>query len=200
MSKIGLFGGTFDPIHNAHIAVAHEAMEEFSLDRIILIPAGEPPHKLKKDKSGKSLRLAMTELAVENIENFSVSDYEINLDMPCYSVNTVKHFRKLYPGDELYFIIGADSFRDMPTWWRYRELTELCAFIVISRPGIPEGTLLGEFDGDERPPRVFYSRDIKMDISSTAIRRRCARGEAVDGLVPPVIAEFIKNEGLYRKS
>ena len=195
--KIGLFGGTFDPPHNAHLAVAKKACSEFSLDRIIFIPAGDPPHKKNKNKTKKEIRLKMTELAISAYENFSLSDYEIKKDKPSYSLDTIKHFKKLYPNDELYFIIGGDSFADLPSWWGYRELMGLCVFIVLSRPDTPKDTLLNRFDGDEKPPRVFYSESIYMDISSTEIRDKISGGKDISNLVPKAVLDYIKSHSLY---
>lgn len=197
--KIGLFGGTFDPPHNAHIAVAEKALCEYSLDRIIFIPAGDPPHKKDKEKTDKMLRLKMISLALGGYENFFVSDYEINLSKPSYSVNTIKHFKEKYPYDELYFIIGGDSFRDIPTWFNYRELISLCSLIVLARPDTPKNKLLELFSGDEKPPRVFYSSSLFMDISSTEIRQKISRGEDVKDLIPAKVLEIITKENLYKE-
>ncbi len=197
--KIGLFGGTFDPPHNAHIAVAKKACEEFSLDKIIFIPAGDPPHKKNKHKSGKNIRLKMVECAIENFENFLISTYEMELDKPSYSLNTIKHFKKEYPNDELYFIIGGDSFADLPSWWGYRELMDICTFIVLARPDTPEEDMLDRFSGDEKPPRVFYTDSLYMDISSTEIREKISRDEDVSSMVPPTVLKLIETENLYKE-
>ena len=197
--KIGLFGGTFDPPHNAHIAVAQKALCEYSLDRIIFIPAGDPPHKKDKEKTDKRIRLKMIEFALTGFDFFCVSDYEINLQKPSYSVNTVKFFKEKYPKDELYFIIGGDSFRDIPTWYNYREMLTLCSLIVLARPDTPKNKLLELFDGDEKPPRVFYSDSLYMDVSSTDIRKKIACGEDVSNLVPAKVLDVITKENLYKE-
>lgn len=199
MARIGLFGGTFDPVHNGHIAIAKEAFKKLALDEIILIPCGDPPHKTKKDISDKAHRLAMTEMAFSSLGGFSVSDYEIKKQTPCYSVDMLKHFKKLYPDDELFFIIGADSFHDIPTWWHYRELLSLCTIIVVSRPDIDKSELFSRFAGDEAPPRVFYLGNVAYDVSSTQIRAMVYRRQDISKLVPDKVVQYIKKNELYTK-
>lgn len=195
--RIGLFGGTFDPIHNGHIKAAHTAARDLRLNRLILIPAGDPPHKTGRVITDKLHRLAMVQKAAE-AEGFSVSDWELNRREKSYSLDTIRHFTAIYPEDELFFIIGADSFRDLPKWWHYRELMALCVFAVVSRPDVPRETLLSQFCGDEKPPRVFFLNDVAVDVSSTQIRAMAARGEDVSSLVPPTAAEYIKTHKLYQ--
>lgn len=198
MLKIGLFGGTFDPIHNGHLVIAEKTVLELGLDRVIFIPAGDPPHKTDKEVTPKSIRYQMTCLAASAFDWSDVSDFELERDTLSYSVDTVKHFRAAYPEDELYFVIGADSFADMPSWWHYRELMSLCKIIVFSRPDTKKEDYLKRFDGDEKPPRVFLIDNVHMDISSTQIREMLGRGEDVSRLIPPAVNEYIKQHGLYR--
>ncbi len=195
--KTGLYGGTFDPLHNGHMKVAQAAKNHLQLDRIIFIPTGDPPHKTKQTITDKAHRLAMVRLAAEK-EGAFVSDWELLKTEKSYSTKTLQHFRELYPEDEIYFIIGADSFRDLPSWWHYRELMKLCNFVVVSRPDVDKSTFLSRFSGDEAPPRVFFLDNIFMDISSTKIRQMVKEGEDVSRLVPPVIAEYIEAKGLYK--
>ncbi len=199
MARIGLFGGTFDPVHNGHLAIAEEAKTQLSLDRIILVPAGDPPHKAKKKVTDKAHRLKMTELAFAGKDGFSVSEYEIEKEGPAYSVDLIRYFKEQYPEDELFFIIGADSFRDLPTWWRYQELLRLVNFIVVSRPDTKKEELLSLFSGEEKPPRTFYLKEIAVDISSTQIRALVYRNEDISGLVPEEISKYIAQEKLYRE-
>ncbi len=195
--KTGLYGGTFDPLHNGHVKVAQAAKNNLQLDRIILIPAGDPPHKTGKEITAKEHRLAMTRLVAETV-GAEVSDWELLKTEKSYSLETVRHFCEQYPEDEIFFIIGADSFRDLPTWWRYRELMTLCNFVVVSRPDVPEDTLLSNFAGDEAPPRVFFLDNILVDVSSTQIRRMVKAGEDISRLVPPEVLNYIESKGLYR--
>ena len=194
--KTGLFGGTFDPIHNGHIKVAQAAKNSLGLDRVIFIPAGAPPHKTDKKVSDKEHRLLMTRLAADAV-GAEVSDWEIRQDKKSYSVDLVRHFKEQLPEDDLFFIIGADSFRDLPLWYRYRDMLLMCTFLVVSRPDVPKETLLSKYAGDEIPPRVFFLDDILVDISSTDIRQTVAEGGDISRLVPPEVLEYIKTHELY---
>ena len=195
--KTGLYGGTFDPLHNGHLKVAQSAKNLLQLDRIIFIPAGDPPHKTNQNITNKEHRLSMVSLACK-AEGAQVSDWELLKKEKSYSVETIRHFKELYPEDELFFIIGADSFRDLPSWWHYRELMELCSLVVVSRPDVLKETLLSRFAGDEKPPRVFFLDDIFVDISSTQIREMVKKGEDISRLVPPAVSDYILKNGLYR--
>lgn len=195
--KTGLFGGTFDPIHNGHIKIAQSAKQRLELDRIIFIPSGDPPHKTDKKVTEKHKRLAMVEAALSQTD-ILISDWEVRQDTKSYSVELIKHFQAEYPEDELYFIIGADSFRDLPTWWHYRELLAMCNLVVMARPDTDKQELLSRFEGTEIPPRVFYLEGLLMDISSTQIRKMVAEGKDISHLVPQSVDFYIKNQGLYK--
>lgn len=195
--KTGLFGGTFDPIHNGHLKLAQFAKNRLELDRIICIPSGDPPHKTDKKVTEKHHRLAMVEEALKDTD-IEISAWEINRKEKSYSVDLIKHFAKEYPDDELYFIIGADSFYDLPTWWHYRELLGLCRFVVVARPDTDKEALLTRFDGTEKPPRVFFLDDLLMDISSTKIREMVKEGKDISHLVPKPVVHYINNHGLYK--
>ncbi len=194
--KTGLFGGTFDPIHNGHLKVAQTAKNCLQLDRIIFVPAGDPPHKSGKKITDKAHRLAMVELVAKAC-GAEVSDWELGREEKSYSVDLVRHFQTTFPEDEFYFIIGADSFYDLPTWWHYRELMSLCSFVVIARPDTEKENLLARFSGDEAPPRVFFLEDVLVDISSTQIRRSISEGKDVSQLVSPEVMSYIKMHSLY---
>lgn len=195
--KIGLYGGTFDPIHNGHIKVVQAAKIFLQLERIIFIPAGDPPHKTGKRITAKEHRLAMVQ-KVATLVDAQVSDWELLKQEKSYSVETVRHFQAEFPDDEIYFIIGADSFYDMPTWWHYEELMALCNFVVVSRPDYEKELLLSKFKGSEKPPRVFFLDDIFVDISSTDIREKVAGGKDISKLVPPEVSAYIERYHLYQ--
>lgn len=195
--KTGLFGGTFDPIHNGHIKLIHFVKNRLGLDRIICIPSGDPPHKTNKKVTEKHHRLAMVEEALKDTD-ILISDWEINRKEKSYSVELIKHFSTELPDDELYFIIGADSFYDLPTWWHYRELLGLCRFVVVARPDTDKEALLSRFDGTEKPPRVFFLDDLLMDISSTQIRKMVKEEKDISHLVPEPVVYYIYNHSLYK--
>lgn len=200
MARIGLFGGTFDPIHTGHTALAERVLTEFKLDEIIFLPAGNPPHKSKKKVTDKQHRYSMVQLAVGNHTHFSVSNYEIKRETPNYSYLTVAHFKEMYPDDELFFIVGGDSFRDFPKWVEYETLLSLINFIVVSRPGISPKEYFEAFRGDEKPPRVFFVRDAAFDVSSTEIREALAENRIPAQLLHQKVTEYIKANRLYQKS
>lgn len=194
--KTGLFGGTFDPIHNGHLKVALTAKNRLGLDRIIFIPSGNPPHKTDKKVTDKEHRLAMTRLAVVET-GAEVSDWEIRQEKKSYSVDLVRHFMEENPDDELYFIIGGDSFYDLPTWYHYQELMELCRFVVIFRPDTEKSELLDLFEGTEKAPRIFFLEDLNLDISSTEIRQLIRAGKSASHLLPEPVMAYIFTHNLY---
>lgn len=200
MARLGLFGGTFDPVHTGHIALAEKALAEFDLDEIIFLPAGNPPHKTNLDITGKLHRLRMVELATKDNPRFSVSDYEISKETPGYSYLTVGHFKKLYPEDEIFFIVGGDSFRNFPSWAQYKTLLSLCAFIVVPRPGIAPESYLENFCGDEDLSRVFFMQEAEFDVSSTRIRESILKNQIPEDELPAGVAAYIKSNRLYQTS
>jgi len=218
--RIGLFGGTFDPIHLGHLAVARAAKRRFQLDRVFFIPVGHPPHKPASDLPPFEHRFAMVALACAGYPDFEVSLAESgrNGDGPrvCYSVDTVRLFREEFnqPGDQLYFILGADSFLDLRAWKDYDTLLDLCDFIVASRPGfrtdalrqvIPAQLLAPASSASPRPrsialshSTVFLLDSVESRVSATEVRRRLEHGRSIRGLVPPRVEEYITKQALYR--
>ena len=193
MKKIGLFGGTFDPIHCAHLAIAAKALDVLSLDKVIFIVAGEPPHKSGNYRTQAQHRLKMVQIAALCNERFEVSDYEIKKQGKSYSYLTANHFKKQYPDAGLYFIIGDEAFRELPTWKFPEKLASLVTFAVFTRDGgdievSPTDALSGKFIKIEIEP---------IKISSTAVRERLLRGEDVTGLVPDCVIEYIRKNDLY---
>ncbi len=185
--KIAIFGGTFDPIHGAHLAVAREALHQFQLDRILFVPAGNPPHK----HAGTSYddRLRMVELACRAEPRFEVSRLEQG-KRKSYSILTVEDVgNTLAPGDELFFLIGADAFEELPTWHRWEDVAQRVEFLVVTRPGhvirsIPEA-------------RVRRLETVALPVSSSEIRAELARGVAPADL-PPAVLAYVRERGLYR--
>ena len=186
--KIAIFGGTFDPIHNGHLQIAAAAADRFHLDRILFVPAAHPPHKLGQQSAPYDDRLHMVELACAADQRFEASAIEAG-SAKSYSIVTIERVKsQLDPADELYFLIGADAFADVETWHRWRELASQVTFIVVSRPGfsfdVPEGFRVQPLD------------DVRLPMSSTAIRARLAEGRA-DVPAPGAVLDYIRRRGLY---
>lgn len=197
--RIGLFGGTFDPIHNGHVAVARAARRRFRLDLIYFIPCGRPPHKDRPGLSPFLHRYAMVALACAGERGFRPSLLEAGPDLSgrrrCYSIETVRRLRRsVGRRARLYFLLGADAFLYLPTWKNVRELMRLCEFIVADRPGF---TL--------RPARrlphstIHFLRGVRSPISSTEIRQAARRGRPLGHRVPPAVRDYIEKMRLYQR-
>lgn len=182
--RTAIFGGTFDPIHSAHLVVAHEAAEAFGLDRILFIPAGNPPHK----EAGASYkdRYHMVELACAADPRFEPSRIEEGREKS-YSINTIE--RLMAPGQTLLFIIGADAFAEIRTWRRWEDVVRNVEFIVVTRPGHHYSS----------PPeaRVHRLDTVALPVSSSEIRQEIAKGRT-PSVLPPEVAEYIHEHRLYR--
>jgi nicotinate-nucleotide adenylyltransferase len=185
--RLAIFGGTFDPVHNAHLAVAREAAARFHLDQVLLIPAGRPPHK-GGPRAPYEHRVRMAEIATASDSRLSVSRLEEGTARS-YSIDTIEKVRAgLAPGDELFFLIGADAFAEIHTWRRWREVAAAVRFIVVSRP-----------NAEYTPPaEVNFERldTLSLDISSSDIRRALARGERPASLPADVLA-YVETYRLY---
>lgn len=204
--KIGLFGGTFNPIHYGHLRGAEEVREIFSLDKIIFIPSGIPPLKGSEVIEGIH-RYNMVKLAVENNPYFEVSDYEIKLKEPSYTVNTLDHFKKLYRDHTLFFIIGVDALLDIPRWYKPRELLKKVDFIVMERPNFDikkiDFTVEDESEGVFRilnsERRLFYVKVSPNHLSSTYLRDLVRRRKSLRYLTPDRVIDYINTHNLYRE-
>jgi nicotinate-nucleotide adenylyltransferase len=190
---IGLMGGTFDPIHLAHLIIAEEALEAFGLDRVIFIPSAGPPHKPGRRVSPIEDRLEMVRLAVAGDPRLEVTDLEARRPVPSYTIETVRELRREYGEHEkLYFIMGADSLTQFFTWKDPEALLSACEFVVVPRPGV------GMQEADERIRTKALILDAPMlDISSSDIRERVRRGRSIRYLVPPEISAYIAEKKLY---
>jgi nicotinate-nucleotide adenylyltransferase len=187
--RICLFGGTFDPIHNAHLQIADEAQKRFALDRILFVPAANPPHKQGMHVTPFEDRFEMVRLACEPYPAFFASRLEEGAERS-YSIDTLERFcPQLQPEDELFFLIGADAFDELATWKRWQDVIKLTQFIVVSRPGktyaIPPGA------------KVLRLDDLSLPVASTTIRTRLRAGQRTPEL-PDSVRQFIEAHGLYR--
>jgi nicotinate-nucleotide adenylyltransferase len=211
--KIGILGGTFNPIHLAHLRIAEEVRDRFSLDSIIFIPAAPPPHKELDGDIRYADRRAMVELAIAGESAFSVSDIEERRGGRSYSVNTLAELQELHPADQLFFIIGSDSFLEISSWYRSAEIFTLSNIVVVERPQAPLSDLLaalpvamrGEFCYDSKEMClthrsgfcVYYLSGRPLAISSSAIRRLVRTGHSIRYLVPDAVARYIAEKRIY---
>ncbi len=199
--KQGILGGTFDPVHLGHLALAGAARDELRLDGVVFVPAGRPVFKTERPVTAAAHRLAMLELAVAGHEGFTISTLELERPGPSYSVDTVAALLgEMAAGDELYFIIGADGLAGLPRWHQPQRLLSMCRLAAAPRPGFAAGDLAAL---ERRLPgitaRVVWLKGPDMDISASDIRRRAARGETLGGLVPAPVADYIKEHKLYQE-
>ncbi|OPY70790.1 MAG: putative nicotinate-nucleotide adenylyltransferase [Syntrophorhabdus sp. PtaU1.Bin002] len=210
--RVGIFGGTFDPIHVGHLRAAEEVRELFSLNRIYFVPACIPPHKRDQQISRINDRLMMAGLAVKGNRFFKVSDIEAKRDGISYSIDTITAIEGTF-GD-VYFLIGADAFSEIDTWHRYRDLFSHADFVVMVRPGHSGISGLAMFPPDVRESmkavdeRTFehtsgkhtYLQPItQLDVSATKIRAHAGEGKSIKYLVPPAVETYIVKQGLYRR-
>jgi len=188
VTRIGILGGTFDPVHNGHLYLAEKVSQKLKLKKVIFIPTYLPPHKRGTGISVTKHRCNMLRLAIAKKKKFKLSDIEIKRKGRSYSVETLRQLKKRHgTRQELYFITGSDSLKY--TWRNLREILCLCRFVVVKRPGF-------EMKGASFR---FITIDVKaMDISSTDIRRRVKRGRSISKLVPKGVALYIERHGLYR--
>ena len=197
--KIGLLGGTFDPIHNGHLAIAREALERLKLDKVLFIPARQQPLKDRADVETVENRLNMVTLAIKDIPQFELSTVETENEGPNYTVDTLRILKKKYSDAELYFIIGWDSLEELPRWKQPEEIIKLCRIVALTRNTVPEP---GVTELDIIIPGL-YRRLIMLDmapvdISSTDIRGRRCQGLSIRGMVPTRVEDYIIQHGLYK--
>lgn len=191
--KVGVFGGTFDPIHWGHLVLAEEALLAAGLDRILFVPSGLPPHKSARTLTPFKHRLAMVRLAVAGLAAFEVSEAEADEARPHYTLDTLASLSRERPADELSFLLGSDSLLEMRSWRDPEAIIRLCPLVVLPRPGFDAAGADPAFTG-----RVTLVDGVSVSISSTLIRRRLARGAPVRFLVPGPVREYIRRNGLYR--
>lgn len=185
-SRIGLLGGTFDPIHNGHIAIAKTAIQQLKLDKLLLIPAGNPWQKSEFSESKH--RLEMVKKAGNDLEKVEVSDIEVNKTGPTYTFETLQELHKKYPNSELILILGSDAVAGFDTWKEPNLVKTLARIYVVQRAG--DFTQDWHFDRIQMPP---------IEISSTEIREKVKNNESISEIVPKLVNEYISANGLYKK-
>lgn len=186
MKKIGILGGTFNPIHNGHISIAKTAQKEYHLDKVIFLTSGNPPHKRTEKLLDAKIRHIMVKCAIEGIDGFEACDWEVKRSDYSYTLNTLLHFKTVYPQDELYFIIGGDSVRQFDSWYKPDEILKLCTILYYER--------------DYEAEKCVFAKRIHgefIDLSSTRIREMVKRHDDIDNLVPEKVRGFITNNDLY---
>jgi nicotinate-nucleotide adenylyltransferase len=199
--KIGLFGGSFDPIHRGHIEPVREALRLMGLERVIYLPTATPPHKPRQALTPAHTRYAMVELALLDEEGLYVSAHELTPGRPAFTVETLEHFRREMPEAELHLLIGGDSFADLHHWVRWPEIAAAARLIVLARPGwdlesIPLDPGVAAL---ARTDRVLVLRQPAVDVSSTLLRERLAAGLPLSpGDVPDLVIRYVQKYGLYR--
>jgi nicotinate-nucleotide adenylyltransferase len=211
--KVGIIGGTFNPIHYAHLRIAEEVREQLALEQVLFIPAATPPHKPLAGEVPFARRLAMVERAIADHPAFAVSAIEGERSGKSYSIDTLRELRAKRPTAEFFFIIGSDSFLELGSWYDYAAIFACCHIVVVERPGAPVAALdqalpaaiAGEFTHypDDRllvhrsGHTVRYLAGIPLDISSSAIRDLARQGRSIRYLVPPAAAQYILEQRLY---
>ena len=202
MKNIGLFGGTFDPVHNGHLHIARAFADETGLDTVVFLPAGDPYHKPQAPQTSAAHRLAMTELAAAEDARFAVSDCDIVRGGATYTFDTVQIFRQQFPAARLWWLLGSDSLMKLHTWKKWQTLVKQTHIAVAMR----EGDSLGQTPRELHAwlGEALQNGSVRIlqaplyDISSTRIRQDIRNGSLPDGLIPPQVARYIREHGLYR--
>ena len=218
-SRIGLLGGTFNPIHNAHLAIARQAREMLELDRVVMIPSGDPPHKPSNGLASAKDRYEMVRLALASDPHLAISDVEVRRSGKSYSIDTVRLLQQEYGNEtRLHFLIGLDAFLEFETWREPETLLTLCSFVVLSRPGLsfqalstlpliprlPQASLMDLDQG--RTVRLdvpiglqslICLRVAPSTVSASDIRARIARGASTANLLPPAVESYILQHHIY---
>jgi nicotinate-nucleotide adenylyltransferase len=211
-ARVGVLGGTFNPIHCGHLAAARAAQDALAIGRMLFVPSHAPPHRPDSLLASGYHRLQMTALAVAGVPEWQASDVELVRGGPSYTYDTLITLRRQEPASQFFFVIGADAFADIAAWRHYPELLELAHFVVIARTGTSFDELRAGLPalaprmvhpekaaGGALPPSpsIFLVNAATPDVSSTEIRRRIAAGAPIDGLVPDAVAAYVAEHRLY---
>ncbi|MCI6278168.1 MAG: nicotinate-nucleotide adenylyltransferase [Clostridium sp.] len=201
MRKIGILGGTFNPIHNGHIHIGKEALKALALDEVIFVPTGRPRHKLN-DASllNENLRYRMVGLAIQGHEGFSISDYEINKKGFSFTYETLKYFSEIYKDSHLYFISGADCLINIYKWKNVADIFKRATLVVFNRPGFSKEDILAQkkkVEEDFNTEIIFLDVE-PLEISSTDIRKAVKNQDEITDIIPKPVMNFIKEHNLYK--
>ena len=214
--RIGLFGGTFNPIHSGHLKAAEIVQNRMDLDKVLFIPSYIPPHKDSAEIASPVHRMKMVELALHSHPHFIPSSIEVDAEEKSYSIITLGKIKKLYPNSRLFFILGIDAFLEIDTWKDHEQVLEQCFFVVINRPGfqleeaesVAQGTSRGIVcrlsesenidEGMLRTQKIFLLPIEALDIASTDIREKIKRGESIQSMVPDEVSAYIQMNNLYQ--
>ncbi len=199
VKKLGIIGGSFDPVHKGHLNSAEFVYRTLKLDKVLFVPACIAPHKIGMEFASAKDRYRMTELAVEGYPYFEVSDVEIKRSGVSYTYDTVLELKKQYPGYELYFIVGADSVPQLNTWHNIYGLLQEVTFVAVARPGYAKAFAKACEDfGGLGKEKIMLLNMPELAVSSTDIRERVKNGSSIDGMVPEAVRDYILQKGLYR--
>lgn len=185
--RLGILGGSFDPVHHGHLILARDAQEKLELDRVIFVPANVSPHKTGTIPANAMDRLEMLRLALADEEGFAVVDFELVRPAPSYTVETLRHLQSQHPGSELVLLIGSDNVEKFPTWHEAENIPQLARLAVMERRA-------------QTPAHPWPVVRRLIDISSTEIRQRVARGQSIRYLTPDAVCDYIMQKGLYRNA
>lgn len=187
MKKIGIFGGTFDPIHHGHLILARDAIEQLALDQLLFIPAAMSPHKLDRTPAAADVRVEMLRAAIEGESRFCLDTLELERPPPSFAIDTIEALRIRESGAQFVYLIGEDNVARLATWHRFAELSKIVQFAVLDRTGL-------------KTDHPFPTVRRHVDISATDIRNRVAHGLSLRYLVPPAVEKIIRARQLYRES
>lgn len=197
--RLGVLGGTFDPVHRGHLALAGAARDELGLEQVLFVPAGQPWRKTGQEIGANGDRLAMLRLALEGDPSFEIATLELERSGPSYTADTLEALAAQRRGDELYFIVGQDALADLPNWVRPERILELARLAVARRPTVSAEALE---EAQRRVPglreRVVWLKMPPVEVSATEIRERVGRGQPIRGMVAPAVERYIQQHGLYR--
>ena len=198
--KIGILGGTFDPVHFGHLSIAKQALKELSLDKLIVVPAKLQPFKMDVPVTIGKHRLEMLKLAFEGLERVTVSDYELNQNEVSYTINTLNAFKKKYPDSEIWFLLGTDSFLKIEIWKNTKDLLSQFNLIVGVRPGYKEEELENQIKHLEKTygTKIYKLKNERLDISSTDIRKGISQGKSINEFVSLAVERYITEYALYK--